>query len=59
MPTVDSTTSRLDFVEGLIAPNWGYTFMLHEDDRGFQGIYVGAGPYIAVRADYGRSIPSF
>src|SRR4029079_5741013 len=46
-------TSRLDFVEGLIAPNWGYTFMLHEDDRGFQGIYVGAGPYVAVRADYG------
>ena len=46
-------TSRLDFVEGLIAPNWGYTFMLREDDRSFQGIYVGAGPYIAVRADYG------
>jgi hypothetical protein len=45
-------TSRLDFVEGLIAPNWGYTFMLHEDDRSFQGIYVGAGPYLAVRADY-------
>ncbi len=46
-------TARLDFVEGLIAPNWGYTFMLHEDDRSFQGIYVGAGPYVAVRADYG------
>src|SRR4029453_3088260 len=46
-------TSRLDFVEGLIAPNWGYTFMLDEDDRSFQGIYVGAGPYLAVRADYG------
>ena len=45
-------TSRLDFVEGLIAPNWGYTFMLDEDDRSFQGIYVGAGPYLAVRADY-------
>jgi hypothetical protein len=45
-------TNRLDFVEGLIAPNWGYTFMLHEDDRSFQGIYVGAGPYLAVRADY-------
>jgi hypothetical protein len=45
-------TSRLDFVEGLVAPNWGYTFMLHEDDRSFQGIYVGAGPYLAVRADY-------
>jgi len=45
-------TDRLDFVEGLIAPNWGYTFMLQEDDRSFQGIYVGAGPYLAVRADY-------
>jgi len=45
-------TSRLDFVEGLIAPNWGYTFMLQEADRSFQGIYVGAGPYLAVRADY-------
>jgi hypothetical protein len=46
-------TDRWDFVEGLIAPNWGYTFMLQEDDRSFQGIYVGAGPYLAVRADYG------
>ena len=45
-------TDRLDFVEGLIAPNWGYTFMLQQDDRSFQGIYVGAGPYLAVRADY-------
>jgi len=45
-------TDRLDFVEGLIAPNWGYTFMFQQDDRSFQGIYVGAGPYLAVRADY-------
>jgi hypothetical protein len=45
-------TDRLDFVEGLVAPNWGYTFMLQEDERSFQGIYVGAGPYLAVRADY-------
>jgi hypothetical protein len=48
-------TSRLDFVEGLIAPNWGYTFMLQENDRSFQGIYVGAGPYISVRADWNVS----
>jgi len=45
-------TDRLDFVEGLVAPNWGYTFMLQQDERSFQGIYVGAGPYLAVRADY-------
>ena len=30
--------------------NWGYTFMLHEDDRSFQGIYAGAGPYLAASA---------
>ena len=48
-------TDRLDFVEGLIAANWGYRFMLQQDDRSFQGIYVGAGPYIAVRADYNVS----
>ena len=48
-------TDRWDFVEGLIAPNWGYTFMLQEDDRSFQGIYVGAGPYLAGRADYNVS----
>ena len=29
---------------------WGKTFMLHEDDRSFQGIYVGAGPYLATQA---------
>ena len=36
--------------EGLLLENWGKTFMLHSDDRGFQGIYVGAGPYLAARA---------
>ena len=30
--------------------NWGYTFMAHEDDRSFQGIYAGAGPYLAASA---------
>src|SRR6185436_1030844 len=33
--------------EGLILENWGKTFMLRSDDRSFQGIYVGAGPYLA------------
>ena len=36
--------------EGLISENWGKTFMVHEGDRSFQGIYVGAGPYLAARA---------
>ena len=26
------------FAEGLVSPSWGYTFMLHKDDRSFQGI---------------------
>ena len=39
--------------EGLILENWGKTFMVHEGDRSFQGIYVGAGPYLAARA-YGE-----
>jgi len=36
--------------EGLVSLTWGKTFMLHEDDRSFQGIYVGAGPYLASQA---------
>jgi hypothetical protein len=36
--------------EGLILENWGKTFMVRKDDRSFQGIYVGAGPYLAARA---------
>ncbi len=36
--------------EGLLLENWGKTFMLHSDDRSFQGIYAGAGPYLAARA---------
>ncbi len=35
--------------EGLMAITWGHTFMLHESDRSFQGIYVGAGPYLAAQ----------
>jgi hypothetical protein len=38
------------FAEGLVSPTWGPTFMLRQDDRSFQGIYVGAGPYLASRA---------
>jgi hypothetical protein len=38
------------FAEGLVSPTWGKTFMLREDDRSFQGIFVGAGPYLAARA---------
>ena len=36
--------------EGLLLENWGKTFMVRSDARSFQGIYVGAGPYLAARA---------
>ena len=36
--------------EGLVSLSWGKTFMLHEDTRSFQSIYVGAGPYLASQA---------
>ena len=36
--------------EGLVDITWGKTFLLHEDERSFQGIYVGAGPYLAAQA---------
>jgi hypothetical protein len=36
--------------EGLMAMTWGHTFMLREGARSFQGIYVGAGPYLAAQA---------
>ncbi len=36
--------------EGLVSLTWGKTFMLQQDDRSFQGIYVGAGPYLASKA---------
>ena len=38
--------------EGLLSLTWGKTFMLHEDSRSFQSIYVGAGPYLAAEADF-------
>jgi hypothetical protein len=43
-------TPVLTDAEGLMSMTWGKTFMLHEDDRSFQGIYVGAGPYLATQA---------
>jgi hypothetical protein len=43
-------TPLITSAEGLVALTWGYTFMLHRDDRSFQGIYVGAGPYLAAQA---------
>jgi hypothetical protein len=43
-------TPLITSAEGLMAMTWGHTFMLHEGDRSFQGIYVGAGPYLAALA---------
>jgi len=38
--------------EGLLSLTWGKQFMLHEDSRSFQAFYVGAGPYLAAKADF-------
>jgi hypothetical protein len=36
--------------EGLAAPNWGGTIKVRKSDDGaFQGIYIGAGPYLSMR----------
>jgi hypothetical protein len=43
-------TPLITSAEGLVSLTWGYTFMLHQTDRSFQGIYVGAGPYLASQA---------
>ena len=38
--------------EGLVSPNWGRTFVLSGERGGpFQGLYVGAGPYLSARTD--------
>src|SRR5262245_27051786 len=38
--------------EGLASPNWGKTFKVKTGPGGaFQGIYVGAGPYLAMQTD--------
>jgi hypothetical protein len=44
-------TPLVTSAEGLVSITWGYTFMLHESERSFQSIYVGAGPYLAALAD--------
>jgi len=36
--------------EGLVSLTWGKQFMLREDDRSFQAVYVGAGPYLSSQA---------
>ena len=44
MPATDVTA------EGLASPNWGYTFKIRDGGAGpFQGIYVGAGPYLSMQ----------
>jgi hypothetical protein len=35
--------------EGLASPNWGKTITVHKRGNAFHGVYVGAGPYLAVR----------
>ena len=38
--------------EGLLAPSWGHTFRFSKGaGTNYQGIYVGAGPYVALAAD--------
>ena len=37
---------------GVLAPSWGYTFKFHRGaGNSFQGIYLGAGPYISLQTD--------
>lgn len=35
-------------IEGLASPNWGRTIRVHRRGSAYHGIYVGAGPYLAV-----------
>jgi hypothetical protein len=38
--------------EGLASPNWGKTIKFRKRDSGvFQGVYVGAGPYVSARTE--------
>jgi hypothetical protein len=38
--------------EGLTAPSWGGTIKLRKDAKGgFQGVYIGAGPYLSMHTD--------
>src|SRR5262245_57745212 len=43
-------TPLVTSAEGLVNMTWGHTFMLQEGEKSFQGIYVGAGPYLASQA---------
>jgi hypothetical protein len=37
--------------EGLVSPDFGFTIKVHKGERGsFQGIYIGAGPYLAMHS---------
>lgn len=36
--------------EGLASPSWGKTFRISRADGPYQGIFVGAGPYLSMRA---------
>lgn len=39
------------FAEGLASPNFGKTIKIRQGERGaFQGVYVGAGPYLSMHA---------
>ena len=45
--------------EGLAAPNWGRTIKIARGPGGaFQGVYVGAGPYLSMRSDFSIDQPS-
>lgn len=35
--------------EGRASPSWGKTFKFHRNGNAFQGIYVGAGPYLSLQ----------
>jgi hypothetical protein len=35
--------------EGLASPNWGGTIKFGQSDGSFQGIYIGAGPYLSMQ----------
>ena len=37
--------------QGLISPNFGYTFKMPTGNGTYQGVYVGAGPYLAIGTD--------
>jgi hypothetical protein len=46
------TLSNQPAAEGLASPSWGKTFRVSgEEDGPFHGIYVGAGPYLAMRTE--------